>query len=717
MGTARSQLIIGEAGYNLYRVTVTTDNHESILHDPYCDELQLINPVVTLEMGKSGSFSFQISHLNENRNQIKLLKSIIKVYCDNEIIFSGRVIGDDGDFYNVSTIECEGELSYLIDSVQRPFSFSGTLYDFISYLINVHNEQVEDNKKFEVGDILVTSISADFTREIKETKNTLDILKAQLINICGGHFRVRYHNQKRYIDYVYDYGGINSQIIRFGENLLNLKNSKDPTTIITALIPYGATPKTDNSTNETVKPINIESVNNGKDYIFNQSAVDSYGWIWGTHIWKDINEPQILKQTAEAFLTESIVLPNTLELTAVDLGLIDIDIQKLNLGYWTQIESIPHNINKQFILSKKVINLDNPGKDQVILGQTIPTFTEESNKSQIEISDRVEQIANSTLNEIDIKINNATQLITGGKGGYIITVLSEDGHPEETLYMDTPSMDTAKKILRINKNGIGFSKTGINGPYLNAWTIDGNFLADFITAGTMLADRIRGGTLEIGGAGLGKDGIIYVKNTDGTVIAQIDKDGVKINQGSINIGKGAFEVTSGGVLTLRGTNNSTSIGCSVLAAQYANIDRLIVNSNCEFRDISVGDLWCDDIQGSSAYFSNWCYSPDWTYGSMKSMKEDIKPMDPKKVIDIIMSLKPVTFKFREEYGGKRSMGFIWDDVKKIQERLHCKDIPLVSECNGHGGISYGTYVGLLVLMLQEQQKQINELKEVIKING
>ena len=55
------------------------------------------------------------------------------------------------------------------------------------------------------------------------------------------------------------------------------------------------------------------------------------------------------------------------------------------------------------------------------------------------------------------------------------------------MFLDTPSVETAKNVLRINTNGIGFSTNGVNGSYRNAWTIDGSLVADFITTGTINA--------------------------------------------------------------------------------------------------------------------------------------------------------------------------------------------------------------------------------------
>ena len=89
-------------------------------------------------------------------------------------------------------------------------------------------------------------------------------------------------------------------------------------------------------------------------------------------------------------------------------------------------------------------------------------------------------------------INAATKLITGGLGGHVVFNLNADGEPEEILIMDTDDTSTAVNVIRMNKNGIGFSTNGYNGPFTTAWTIDGSFVADFITAGTLRAINIEG---------------------------------------------------------------------------------------------------------------------------------------------------------------------------------------------------------------------------------
>lgn len=85
-------------------------------------------------------------------------------------------------------------------------------------------------------------------------------------------------------------------------------------------------------------------------------------------------------------------------------------------------------------------------------------------------------------------LERAASLISGGLGGYVVIRKNETtGYPEEILIMDMPDKTTAKNVIRLNKNGIGFSQNGYNGPFNSAWTIDGVFNAQYIGTGTLSA--------------------------------------------------------------------------------------------------------------------------------------------------------------------------------------------------------------------------------------
>ena len=65
----------------------------------------------------------------------------------------------------------------------------------------------------------------------------------------------------------------------------------------------------------------------------------------------------------------------------------------------------------------------------------------------------------------------------------------------EILVMDTKNVDTAVKVLRMNKHGIAGSTTGYNGSFNLAMTIDGQIVADRISTGILNASLIKAGTL------------------------------------------------------------------------------------------------------------------------------------------------------------------------------------------------------------------------------
>lgn len=94
-------------------------------------------------------------------------------------------------------------------------------------------------------------------------------------------------------------------------------------------------------------------------------------------------------------------------------------------------------------------------------------------------------------------IKNATGLITGQTGGYVvINTASDTGKPYELLILDAPSIEEAVNVWRWNVGGLGFSSNGYNGPYDTAITADGQIVADFITSGTLVANIVKAGVLQ-----------------------------------------------------------------------------------------------------------------------------------------------------------------------------------------------------------------------------
>ena len=103
-----------------------------------------------------------------------------------------------------------------------------------------------------------------------------------------------------------------------------------------------------------------------------------------------------------------------------------------------------------------------------------------------------------TRTALEKAIIDATNLITGNSGGYVVMRKASDDeeYPSEILIMDQPSIEDAQKVWRWNSSGLGYSNHGYNGPYGVAITMNGAINADFITAGLIDGALIKVGTLE-----------------------------------------------------------------------------------------------------------------------------------------------------------------------------------------------------------------------------
>ena len=164
--------------------------------------------------------------------------------------------------------------------------------------------------------------------------------------------------------------------------------------------------------------------------------------------------------------------------------------------------------------------------DSMTLGQLQTTLSEA-------ISGTFQTQLTETQSILMDAIEHATQLITGGLGGHIVFTLNANGEPQEILIMDTDDVNTAVNVIRMNKNGIGFSRNGYNGPFVSAWTIDGRFSADFIATGHLLANYIRGGTLTLGGLN-NTYGTLRILDEYGAQAGEWTRSGIRIALNSGN---------------------------------------------------------------------------------------------------------------------------------------------------------------------------------------
>lgn len=396
-----------------------------LLHDDRLEELKVINPQLALEVNKTGSFQFSIYPDHPYYSNIAKFKTIITVYQDDLLLFRGRVLNDETGFYNEKQVVCEGQLAFLLDSILRPYDFTGSVLDYFTLLIDNHNSQVEEAKQFVVGNVTVIDPNDYIVRSNIDHVNTWDELNKKLLELLGGYIQVRNEGGVNYIDYLASLNLLSTQTVEFGENLLDLKKIRKGENIATALIPLGAKLK-DEEDRDTDQRLTIESVNGGLDYVYDQAAVDRFGWIYQTVIFDDVTEAANLLTKGKAHLAGLVNVVESIELSAADLAKIDATVDTFHLGTYVHVISKPHGIDQLFLVSKLDVKLLDPAANTLTLGGTFDGLGQALNgvsDEQVQLSQTVERVAENVnqavynveqnlLATIEVAADNITQSVS-----------------------------------------------------------------------------------------------------------------------------------------------------------------------------------------------------------------------------------------------------------------------------------------------------------------
>lgn len=350
----------------------------------------------------------------------------------------------------------------------------------------------------------------DFTVDKpKSLRAVLGGSAGSLISLWGGEFEWDNYN----VIHHQGRGKTTGVVIEYGKNLTKLEHDTDLTSVYTDLLPYAVV--TDMDGNETVitlpeqiLPITETTLINRKTLI--KDFTDSYGM-------DDVVTEENLRGKAEKYIEnnplgiESPTLTISFEplwkqpdYAAVleRVSLCDrVTIRHTDLG----VEATAKVIKTQYdSLAEKYIS--------ITLGSVRSTLVDEVQSTQAS----VEEVANQMGRFPSLMasaIQNATNLITGQKGGYVVLHTdTEIGQPYELLIMDSPNIEDAVNVWRWNVGGLGFSGNGYNGPYETAITADGQIVADFITSGTLVANIIKAGILS------SQDGSSYWNLETGEVV-------------------------------------------------------------------------------------------------------------------------------------------------------------------------------------------------------
>ena len=243
-----------------YNTTPTADvpvpsREKLYIYDPitYDEGLAIEEPTLSIEANKVGTFNCTLPPTNYGYGRIVKGVTRLVVEKDNKIKFMGRIFNEDRDLYLNQSIEAEGALGYLNDSLTDKRTLVGlTLPELLSYIFTKHNDKFPNEpwKQFTLKVCTAKFVGYDTTDVSSEKLTTYNInfdksleLVMELVNLAKGVLKIEYNEENGKWDvYVYDKYNLpvtSNQPIEFGANLLDLVQTYDQSDICTAVAPFG----------------------------------------------------------------------------------------------------------------------------------------------------------------------------------------------------------------------------------------------------------------------------------------------------------------------------------------------------------------------------------------------------------------------------------------------------------------------------------------------
>ena len=368
----------------IYRIYIDdTLVHRSDIPD---ENYQLVGITLDVEMGKSPSLKFTIPPSHPKKSLLKNFLSRFTVKEDELVLAEGRLFDSRQDIYNQIEWQAEGSLSYLTDSYVPKVKVEETIRALFTRYVNEHNSRVEDYKKFTVGQITIDNADTEKVKVDNDGyRYTADAIQNDLIDSYGGYLRTRYENGVRYLDYLKDYGHKTTQTIEYKKNLIDFALEVNPEDVFTYLIPTGDS------------NLKINDVNNGKDYIEVEGAKAKWGNKYLLKSFSGIsNASTLLKEAKQYIKNHYEELPESLEITAIDLKLLGVNVESIHVGDVVRVTSTPNGVDKDYTCSAISYNLSQFGKTKYTLGKPKQDFTKKYNQKSSSTSSAIND-TNSSL--------------------------------------------------------------------------------------------------------------------------------------------------------------------------------------------------------------------------------------------------------------------------------------------------------------------------------
>ena len=655
----------------MYRITATYNGQEYEVFNPLDPAAQVYDDEIAEEMGSTPTLTFTIPPGNLAETVMQPLTTHVTAYRDNVEVFSGRVISADWDIYNTMTVSCIGDMGDLADSQIAPFSHTGTAAQFLGTVIGKHNALVDTDKQFSIGTISVTSESG--TRTVEDYADALSLLSTYCTGAYGGYIRVR---PGRVIDWMEDFGK-NGQQVRFGENILDLSRQIDAADVATVLIGLG--PEPEEGTRQVVT-------------VQNASAVAKWGKIYRV---EEFDSNTGLQAAAQARIDQIATMPDSAELTALDLSVVDVSIPALTLGAWTNFYSPANGIQGRYLLYKRSLHMTAPANDTVSFGPVQQTITGTS------LADKAEAKAdNDALKEETQEMINSAMEDQNGKFSEINQTIDQIelrvGNAEGDISSLTLQAD--RIVSQVEDAEDNISRVEQTADKIN-WVVQSGTSASNFTLTSHMAELV-------------SDEVHIV--TDDLQISSISYGGschVTCDSGGVSIYPGSGDVEIGNPASTIYLNGNRAYTGTLYPEGSPNA--ISGNGNAVF----TGQVGCESVDANTVYYGRLVESSD------RRLKYDIAALDTDAAGKFIAALKPSSYHLimpRPESTENIVMplsadtptryGFIAQEVQDAMAAAGYADGIVDTLPEGFFGLQYTDIIAPLVKVVQDLSARLGALE-------
>ena len=399
----------------MYEVKIINDGNETIINALPTDikAPRLLSGSIKYGINTIDNFTFNITPNNIGYNKLNALTTLVEVLNikSNTLEFKGRVLlpvesmSSDGMF--IKSITCESELGYLMDSSTIYGEYHDiSVRDFLKVIIDNHNSQVTEDKQFQVGEVTVIG---SLYRFLGYTK-TLDTIKDKLIDRLGGELRIRYEDGVRYLDYIQAIGEKKDTEIVLARNLVTIEQERDPSDIITRLIPLGA------KLEDSDERLTISGINNGLNYIDDEEAISKFGIIVDTVTYDDVTIVENLLRKGKEYLKENNKIKKKHKVTALDLSTIGLDIDSFEVGNTYRIVNPLMHIDEDLRVIEKTLDINSPQSSSLSIGDKFEDIKDyqldniSTAKAVKSVKETVQTTVN-VLNTVSHELNNTVEVL------------------------------------------------------------------------------------------------------------------------------------------------------------------------------------------------------------------------------------------------------------------------------------------------------------------